>query len=106
MARTIRRKNVKYHYDWVLTETVRTSGMYGYRVRVDQHSKAGKKLLAEYHSDSGFGDYSHMSPPHWYRRYRNKVATSKEKQHIIKYLKDPEYEVPKPVRVGDASWYW
>ncbi len=108
MARTIRRKNVKHNYDWVLIHYA--CAWFDTRVTsvIDRHSKEGKKKLAVYHSDAGFGSYCKKSPPHWYRRWRNKVATNIEKQaiHRWKKLGNEQFEVPKMVRVKDASWYW
>ena len=120
MARTFRRKNTIYNLDRVLSEVVRINpnSLWDERVSLDRHSTAGKKKLAVYHSDAGFGDYGHASAPHWYRRMRNKLANRREKQYLCRwiksgtYLPDSEggdqqfYELPKPVRVSDAGWYW
>jgi hypothetical protein len=109
MAKTIRRKNHKYNYSWVLRspDWILIGGMYQrIPTTLDRHSKAGKKALAEYHADGGFGSYGQASAPHWYRRMLNKKATNKEKNQLDRWVKDNDFEVPKPVRVGDASWYW
>jgi|GEM_PF-893341 len=107
MSRTIRRKHADFNYYWTLRDYVydEEAGHWK-RQSIDRHSPEGKKLLAKYHSDHGFGDYAHACPPRWYRRLRNKTSTMREKQHVAKWMKNPDYEVPKFVRVSDASWFW
>lgn len=109
MARTIRRKNATFNYDWVLAELIRVEDSYRYEwVPVDRHSPEGRKKLAHYRSDAGSGRYVTSTAPHWYRRSRNKKASNIEKQHLHRWKKagDDQYEVPKLTRVSDASWYW
>lgn len=103
MARTFRRKSGMYHYGWVLIDWSTYSDR-----ELDRHSDEGKRRLARYHSDAGCGGYGGGTAPHWYRRHRNKLATNREKQCLYRWAKlgDEQYEVPKPVRVSDASWYW
>ena len=107
MSRTVRRKQAKYHYCWVLRDWMFVNGFIQ-RITISPYSKAGKKAIAEFHADHGFGDYSHMSPPHWYRRMCNKQFSQRESRylHIRKKLGDDHYEVPLPVRVRNANWYW
>lgn len=110
MAKTIRRRKAKFNYSkYVLCDLVRVPGTYRFEwVDIDRHSPEGKKKLANYHGDAGFGDYGHACSPRWYRRIRNKAASGREKQylHCWKKLGDEQYEVPRLVRVSDASWYW
>lgn len=109
MARTIRRRKAKFNYSkWVLCDLVRDPGGFFKWVAVDRHSTEGQRKLARYHGDAGFGDYGHACPPYWYRRMRNKRASCREKQHLHRWKKlgDEQYEVPMPVRVSDACWYW
>lgn len=109
MARTIRRRKAKFNYSqWVLCDLVRDPGGFFQWVDIDRHSTEGRRKLARYHGDAGFGDYGHACPPHWYRRARNKSASNQEKQRIHRWKKlgDEQYEVPRSVRVRDASWYW
>jgi len=109
MARTIRRKKHKYNYSHVLSTSVRIEMRLFYRyirVPLDRHSKEGKQALAKYHSDTGFGDYRHATPPQSYRRMMNKTFVRKEKTDLAKWKKNPDYEIPSSVRVRNASWYW
>lgn len=107
MSRTIRRKSTAYNLNWALRDYVwdEAAGHFK-RMHIDRHSAEGKKLLAKYHSDHGFGDYAHACPPRWYRRILNRKASMKEKQHMHRWVRNPDFEVPKPVRVSDADRYW
>jgi len=118
MARTFRRKKATYNYGWLLRDSVFVHssedgewtgyGRYLKHIKIDQHSPKGKRKLANYHSDAGFGQYGHGSAPHWYRRMLNNKASGLEQQHLHRWKKlgDDLYEVPKPTRVRDAGWYW
>lgn len=107
MAHTIRRKKHQYNYSFVLSVLVRAEDFSRYqRVPIDRHSKEGKKALAEYHADSGFGDYSHACPPRWYRRMHNKRFTAKEKSSLAKWKRNGDYEIPSSFHVRNAGWYW
>lgn len=105
MSRTIRRKNTSYNDYLTLGDWKLSNGIFQPFI-IDRNSLEGKKLLAKYHSDHGFGDYSHACPPRWYRKLRNKTSTMREKQYVAKWMKNPDYEVPKFVRVSDAPWFW
>lgn len=110
MAKTIRRRKAKFNYSaYVLCDLVRVPGEYRSEwVSIDRHSDEGRRKLARYHSDAGFGAYGHGCAPHWYRRLRNKKAAAVERQYLHRWKKlgDEQYEVPWPARVNDASWYW
>ncbi len=103
MSNTIRRKHHVYnYYRWVL----RDYAFGGMPTKcVSKKSSEGRKRLAVYHSDAGFGDYGHASPPHWYRRYMNKRMSYKEKQVVKRALKS-DFEATLEKRVRNASWYW
>jgi hypothetical protein len=76
------------------------------RTFIDPKSREGKKALARYFSDSGFGDYSHATAPHWYRRYLNHRADRREEAEMRRWRKNPDRDVVLPRRVSDAGWYW
>lgn len=107
MARTIRRKSATFNYEWVLRDWCFDAG-YIRRVEIDRHSPDGREKLARYHGDAGCGRYGSRTAPHWYRRSCNKKASNTEKQylHLWKKMVDGQYEIPKPTRVSNASWYW
>lgn len=108
MARTFRRKQAQYHLRWVLHDWQWVQDRtHLVKIRIDEHSPEGRKLIARYRSDAGFGDMQHMTAPHWYRRSMNKQFNQTEKQQLSRWLKyDSAYEVPLPRRVRNASWYW
>lgn len=91
--------------DWVLRDYTWTSG-YQKRIVLDPRSREGKKALAHYFSDGGFGDYSHATAPQWYRRYLNHRADRREEMELNRWRKNPDHEVALPRRVSDAGWYW
>jgi hypothetical protein len=105
MSRTYRRRHACHNLDWVLREYIWSNGLMQ-RTVLDPHSQAGKKALAKYYSDAGFGDYGHATAPHWYRRYLNHRSDRREAQEMNRWLKNSEHEVLLPRRVSDASWYW
>ncbi|MBU2723415.1 hypothetical protein [Acidithiobacillus ferridurans] len=65
MSRTIRRKNAKHEYYWVLREWVRLCGWHYVPIRVDPYSNDGRKRIAEFHSDHA-NIMDHMGP-RWFR---------------------------------------
>ena len=105
MSRTYRRRNARYNLVWVLHKFSPRFSLQQVQ-RLDPKSSAGKKALANYYSDAGFGDYAHATPPHWYRRYRNHCADRREEQELHRWWRDPTREVVLPRRVRDAGWYW
>ncbi len=105
MSRTYRRRKARYNLDWVLRDYTWTS-CYQKRIVLDPRSRDGKKALAHYFSDAGFGHYSHATAPHWYRRYLNHRADRREEMELNRWRKNPDHEVALPRRVSDAGWYW
>lgn len=105
MARTFRRKNVRYHFDWVFRDWERIPGTWR-RKAVYVQGDEWKRRLAHYHSDSGYGDMQHKTAPHWYRRYMNKRFDRSEQTELYRYRKDAGYEVPAPRRIRNACLYW
>jgi hypothetical protein len=105
MSRTYRRRNARYNLDWVLRESTWVNGFIQ-RVLLDPKSREGKKALARYYSEAGFGDYGHATAPRWYRRYLNHRADRREEMEMHRWRKDPDREVDLPRRVRDAGLYW
>lgn len=106
MSRTLRRVNARYNYDWVLRTPVGSSDYCWTYVSIPAKSREGRKALARYHSDAGFGDYWHATPPRWYRHQRNRRADRREALELHRWWRDPDREVVLLPRVRDASWYW
>jgi hypothetical protein len=105
MSRTYRRRNARYNLNWVLRD-YRWTNSFMQRFVLDSKSREGKKALARYFSDVGFGDYGHATAPRWYRRYLNHRADRGEEQELHRWRKNSDREVVLPRRVSDASWYW
>lgn len=105
MSRTYRRRNARHNLNWVLRSTIWING-HQQRFNLDPNSKEGKKALAHYFSDAGFGDYAHATAPHWYRRYLNHRADRREEKELQRWRSNPDRDVVLPRRVWDASWYW
>ena len=105
MSRTYRRRNARYNLGWVLREYTWTNGFLQ-RFVLNPKSLEGKKALARYFSDAGFGDYSHATAPQWYRRYLNHRADRREERELHRWRQRPDHEVVLPCRVSDAGWYW
>lgn len=108
MSRTYRRVKARYNHDNVLRVNV-WSGPYRWsftKVRMSEKSPEGKRALAHYHSDAGFGDYRHACPPHWYRHFLNRRADRREEREVQRWWRDPQHEVLLPRRVREARWYW
>ena len=98
MSRTIRRKNTQYNYYWEHRSF--------WLLRHERSTEECVQEKAKYHSDAGFGSYNKMAAPHWYRRYLNKREKTKEKLDVLRFCRNDEYDVLKPRRVRNASWYW
>jgi hypothetical protein len=105
MSRSYRRRHARYNLDWLLRDITWINGHQQQTV-IDPKSPKGKKALAQYFSDAGFGDYSHATAPHWYRRYLNHRADRREELELHRWRKDPDRDVVLPRRVSDAGWYW
>jgi len=105
MSRTFRRRNTRHNLAWVLRSTTWING-HQQRFDLDPKSHEGKKALAYYFSDAGFGDYAHATAPHWYRRYLNHRADRCEEMELHRWRSDPDRDVVLPRRVKDAGWYW
>lgn len=105
MSRTFRRQQQAYCYDWELREYSWSNG-YLQHYTLDPKSLEGKKRLARFHGDAGFGSINKKSAPRWYRRRCNKRYSSIEKKQLIRYLKGVEPDAVLINRKRNASWYW
>jgi hypothetical protein len=105
MSRTIRRKSAKYLYDWELRDWTYI-GSFLQRFLIDIRSEEGKRRIARFHSDNGFGDYSKACPPRWYRRMHNRRYDQEDKKQVARYLGGFAEDAVLVNRKGNASWYW
>jgi hypothetical protein len=105
MARTLRRKSVPMSLVWTLRNWQIEGGIYR-RVTLDPKSPEGKKALAKFYSDHGFGNYRYACPPRRYRRELTGRDRRLEQADLRKWMADRDYDT-LPRRWGrDAKWYW
>ena len=105
MSRTYRRRKMPQILVWQLTAWTFEHG-FSQRYTLDPKSPEGMRVLARYHSDCGWGDYSHACPPRGYRRMLNRQFDHREEKELHRWRKNPDYEVLKPRRIRNAGWYW
>lgn len=106
MARTIRRKTMTREYPSILARDV-----YDYRRRgiwesVEARSPEGRRRIALFHSDVGTGRHMGQTAPRWFRHLRNRRVARMEQRELIRWQRRVDYEIPKAVRVNDATWYF
>jgi hypothetical protein len=112
MSRTVRRKNRKDEYYWVLREFTHIDKIPSDLSKYDKiavarwassdnwvdihfspQSKAGKKRISRYHSDAGTHKCKEPGPS-WYRRLNTqKPLRQSSRMQLQQFLKDPELEV-------------
>ncbi|QWD62384.1 hypothetical protein [Polynucleobacter sp. MWH-UH25E] len=104
MSRTIRRKHQRYEYVWVLKDwELFFSGRPN--VRHDQHSPAGRKAIAIFHSDKEVTMGS--SAPHWYRKIFERQRRTRNNREMRKWLNNPSFDPVFECRHRhDANWAW
>jgi hypothetical protein len=104
MSRTIRRKNQQHEYLWVLKDwELFFSG--GLSVRYDQHSLAGRKAIAIFHSDKEVTMGS--SAPRWYRKIFDRQRRTRNNREMRKWLNNPSFDPAFECRHRhDANWAW
>lgn len=105
MSRTIRRKSAKYLYDQKLRDWEHVDGFLQ-RVLINIRSKEGKRRIARFHSDTGFGDYAKACPPRWYRRLYNRRYDQKDRKQVHRYLNGLAEDAIPVNRKRNASYYW
>lgn len=107
MSRTYRRTG-KEVYSFRPYKYERTPGIHYWNyVKIRLEGNEYKKEKARYHSDMGFGSYSRMSPPNWWRRKMDMKIDIHNSKEIHKFLRDEDYEPNTYNRyIGNDSWYW
>lgn len=101
MSRTYRRKkNTRRRYDqlWAISDWVRPEGTWHF-ILVRKEGDELKKALAIYHSDR---DYN-ASPTPWWRKNEWRKIKAQEKQELIRWMKNPDYEVQMHEQ---PKWPW
>lgn len=113
MSKTFRRKNYSRDLSWVLRDWDFSDDNLnvGRRIKIDPHSKEGKKRLARYHSDAArfMGN-----APSWYCRFFQKEARIEARRQLHRYLRHPEdlannrgfMVMIDPKHHHSATWAW
>lgn len=103
MSRTFRRKNQQHEYAWVLNER-RLFAYGGPIIRHDPKSPAGRKAIAQFHSDAQVT--ISCSAPRWYRRAferKRRTRNNRVMRLWLMGLADPIFEARHR---HDANWSW
>lgn len=104
MSRTVRRKNQRHEYAWVLKDwDLFLKG--GPSIRHDQHSPAGRKAIAIFHSDKEITMGS--GAPRWYRKIFDRRRRTRNDRVMRQWLGnhdfDPAFEASHK---HEANWSW
>lgn len=113
MSKTIRRKNYSRDLWWVLRDWDFSEPEFnvGRRIRIDPHSKEGKKRLAKYHSDAA----SFMgNAPSWYCNIFQRTARQEARRQLHLFFNNPEdldhntghMVMLDPKHHHSATWAW
>ena len=102
MSRTIRRRDARHEYAWVLRDY--DPAVRDWR-RIDARSRAGRKEIARFHSDAT--ETMRSGAPHWYRkRFKRKFNTLNDYQ-LRRWLNNPGYDpVFEERHMHNANWSW
>lgn len=105
MARTIRRKQAKHEYYWVLHDYVQCSSGYFVRIQVDPRSAEGRKRLCKFHSD---GASTMEMVPASFRRILNRKRRRADVQalHVFSLVGNLEDGPVMRPRRSDVRWLW
>ena len=104
MSRTVRRKNQKHEYVWVLKDWDLFMNR-GSRVRHDEHSPVGRKAIARFHSDKEVTMGS--SAPRWYRKLFDRRRRTRNDRMMRQWLADQDFDpVFEASHKHDANWSW
>lgn len=98
MSRTLRRRNCRHKYWWVL----RDPSVFFSRCEtmLDPVSPAGRRALALYHSDN----HQPGTLPQWWRRACKANVKTKHERMIRRWLNNPEFD-PVFVPRHNKGWF-
>ncbi|WP_143070812.1 hypothetical protein [Polynucleobacter asymbioticus] len=104
MSRTMRRKNERYEYTWVLKDW----DLYikcGIRVQHDSRSSAGRKAIAIFHSDKQVT--MGTSAPRWYKRLYDRRRRTRNNRVMKHWLDGKDFDPLFEARHRhEANWSW
>jgi hypothetical protein len=104
MSRTYRRRGERQEYRWVLREWVFESD-YLKPFLIDRRSAEGRRAIARFHSDAGFGLEGGV--PRWFRRIFEQRQRTSNARELRRWLADPGYDPQMNVRHrSSAKWAW
>lgn len=75
------------------------------RIHIDPNSLEGRKRLAKMHSDKKCSVWRWRGPGWWVHEYHQVPYRQKARQELIKFMKDPEYEVQIPRKPYLTHWW-
>ena len=74
-------------------------------VRIDPNCYEGRQRLAKMHSDKKRGVWRWRGPGWWVHEYHQVPYRQRARQELIKFMKDPDYEVQIP-RKPYLTYWW
>lgn len=102
MSRTLRRRNARHEYTWVMSDFVFIGNLLT-RIRIDRHSSEGRRLINRFHADGG----GQKGPPPFFRRSHNKRLDTANENELRRALHDPAYDPVFLARhKSSAKWAW
>lgn len=105
MSKTIRRRQAKHEYYWVLRDHVRCSDGYWVTIQMDPRSKQGRKRIKKFHSDS---TRTMEMVPAWFRRSMNRRRRRNDHQTLHDFYREGCLEDGPVMRYhrSDILWLW
>lgn len=104
MARTYRRRHLRYEYRWVLRDW-NSAALPGSRVLLNARSRDGRRAIARFHSDAEITMRS--AAPRWYRKAFDRRLRNTNDRQLRRWLADPGYDPVIQVRHRhNANWSW
>lgn len=104
MSRTFRRKRERHEYYWALRDW-ELHAPQGHGNPLEARSRAGRKGLARFHSDSTVTLAS--SAPRWYRKVSDHRIRTGNDRMLRRWLADPQFDpVFRAHHRHDANWRW
>jgi hypothetical protein len=108
MSRTKRFKHDKWliKENRLLQDFERVSGTYNWvYVNIDPTSKEARKRIAKLHSDAKKGVMRWRGPGWFVHEYHQVPYRQQARQELIKFMKDPDYEV-QILRKPYLTYWW
>lgn len=107
MSKTVRRHKAQHEYEYyyVLRDYVKNSDGYWVDIRLDKHSKEGRKRIRKFHSDN---QKTMIMVPASFRRDRNRKKRRANHQCLQNFIREgclADGPVMTPDK-SDIRWLW